>query len=100
AAGHDPAGLRNQPENRQRGHALAAAGLADDRQRLAGAHLEGDIVHRPPDPIVREKMSLQPLDAKERIAGHDGVPLTRRGSSASRRPSPRKLKAITVRKMA
>ncbi len=37
-AGDDAAGLRrDQPQDRQRRHRLAAAGLADDAERLAGA---------------------------------------------------------------
>ena len=40
-AADDPARrVRHQPHDRQRGHALAAAGLADDRQRLARGDAE------------------------------------------------------------
>ena len=35
---------RHQPHDRQRGDALAAAGFADDRQGLAAADAEGDVV--------------------------------------------------------
>jgi len=38
--GHDPPLLRQQPHQRERGHALAAAGLADDGERLAARDLE------------------------------------------------------------
>ncbi len=37
-------GGRHQPHDRQRGHALAAAGLADDGQRAAGLDREADAV--------------------------------------------------------
>ena len=46
-----------------------------------------------------KKYALRFSSAQQRLA-HALPPLTRRGSSASRRPSPRKLKAITVTKMA
>ena len=39
-------------------------------------------------------------DPQQRFGAHDLLPVTRLGSSASRSPSPRKLKAITVRKIA
>ena len=44
AAGVDAGGLRNQAEERARGDALAAAGLADEAQRLAVADVEADAV--------------------------------------------------------
>ena len=37
AAAGDAAGRLQQPEDRQRGHRLAAAGFADESQRLAAA---------------------------------------------------------------
>jgi hypothetical protein len=43
----DPAGrIGNQAQHRQGGDALAAAGLADDAQHLAGHHVETDAVDR------------------------------------------------------
>ena len=35
---HDAAGIGQQPQQRQRGHALAAAGLADQREGFAPRH--------------------------------------------------------------
>ena len=40
----DPAGPLDEPQDRQRGDALAAAGLADDAQGLAVTDLEADAV--------------------------------------------------------
>ncbi len=65
-----------------------------------GYDVERHAVHRPHDTGVAEEVGLQVLDAQERFRAHDLPPETRRGSSASRRPSPRKLNAMTVRKMA
>ena len=53
----------DQAQDRQRGHALAAAGFADDAQRLAGAQREGHAVDgRAPAPTGREEIGLQVLD--------------------------------------
>jgi len=43
-AAHDLAGLRDQAQDRQRGDRLAAAGFADDAQRLALVDDEADAV--------------------------------------------------------
>jgi hypothetical protein len=37
---------RQQPADRERGHALARAGLADDAEHLVRMHLEVDAAHR------------------------------------------------------
>ena len=39
-----PGGSGDEPGDRQRGHALAAAGLADQPERLAVADVEADVV--------------------------------------------------------
>jgi hypothetical protein len=46
AADHPARRVRHQPHHRQRGDALAATGFADDRQRLAAADAERDVVDR------------------------------------------------------
>ncbi len=52
-AADDPSGrLRHEPEDRQRRDALAAARLADDRERLARVHLERHAVHGAHDRLV------------------------------------------------
>ena len=43
----DPPGRLHQADDRERGDRLAAAGFADQPQRLAAADLEGHVVHRP-----------------------------------------------------
>ncbi|EMY33450.1 cation transport ATPase [Arthrobacter crystallopoietes BAB-32] len=43
-------------------HGFAAAGLAQQRQRLAGARLEADIVHRPDGPARCAQVHVQALD--------------------------------------
>ena len=46
-AGDDPSGrVRDEPGDRQRRHALAAARLANEPERLAVAELEADVVDR------------------------------------------------------
>ena len=51
-AGDDPARrVRDEPGDRERGHALAAAGLADEAERLAVLHVEADVVDRLHDPV-------------------------------------------------
>ena len=99
-----PGGCGDEPEDRQRRHALAAARLPDDRQRFAGIDLERHAVDGAHDGRVGVEVGLQVVESEQRSGGqrHSRAcpPVTRRGSSASRRPSPRKLKAMTVRKMA
>src|SRR5262249_39662954 len=45
-AAHDLAGFLHETEDRHRGDALAAPGLADDAERLAAADVEADVAHR------------------------------------------------------
>ena len=48
------AGRLNEAQNRQRGHRLAASGLADEAQRFAAAQLEADMIDRANDPVEPE----------------------------------------------
>ena len=57
---------RQQAQDRHRGHALAAARLADDRQRLAGGDLEGHTVDRPHHAVARMKVRPQVVDSQQR----------------------------------
>jgi hypothetical protein len=45
AARDDAARRRDEPHDRERGDRLAAARLADQRQRFAAVHRETDVVH-------------------------------------------------------
>ena len=87
--------LGDQPQDRHRGDRLAAAGFADDGQRLAGVDVEGDAVDRADRrrPGVRE-MGLEVLDFEQRHRAQSRF--GQRGSSASRRPSPSRFTASTV----
>ena len=65
-AADDPARrVRHEPQDRQRRYALAAAALADDAQRLAGAHRLGNPVHRPHGACRGKEMRLQILDFEQ-----------------------------------
>ena len=65
----DPAGrLRDQAQDRIGGDGLAAAALADHRQRLAFADLERDAVDRAVDAVRRAEVGLQILDFEQRHA--------------------------------
>ena len=82
----------------------------------AAADSEIDAIHRLHDAIVSGKMRLESPDIEQRGLArrlrievhhvsrsrhlHDFLYMTFLGSSASRNPSPRKLMASTVRKMA
>ena len=94
SSGHG-AGAWEDAEQRQRRHALAAAGLAHDAQRLAGRDLEGDPVHGVHGAASSPELDLHVLDREERLAlvGHR---LRIFGSMASRRPSPIRLMLMAV----
>ena len=67
-AADDAAGRRlDQPQDRQRGDALAAAGFADDAQRLAGAQRKRDAVDRAHDAVAGEEIGLQIVDLENRV---------------------------------
>ena len=101
--------LGQQPQHGQRAHALAAARLAHDAHRLAGAQVVADAVHRMHHPIARAEGHVQVAHRQHRragqvlrpAAGHRPVRHRRSlGSSASRMPSPSRLKPSTLRTMA
>ena len=101
-AADDAAGrVGHQPHDRQRADALAAAGFADDRQRLAAIDMKGDVVDRPEQSGVGEKHRLQVLDVENRIvrlrSGHQPRCL---GSRMSRSASPNRLVPNTARLIA
>src|SRR5262245_56471545 len=57
----DPAGrIGDEPHHGERRHALAAAGFADDRQRLTRAQREREVVDRPDDSEPGEEVRPQP----------------------------------------
>ena len=85
--------VAKQSHQRQRDRRLAATALADEPQRLPLFDLEGDAVDRSHRPEGDGKV----FHLEERR--HGGEPATRSrilGSSASRRPSPIKLKLVTA----
>src|SRR4029079_10958600 len=85
----DPAGGRGQqPDHRQVGDALAAAGFADQPQPLTLFELEGDAVDGVDGAFVGAEPDDQVLDREEHVpGGHRRI----RGSSDSRNPSPSRL---------
>src|SRR4029453_2140543 len=85
----------DQLQDRHRRHGLAAAGLADDAERLAAVDGDVDAVDGLQDAVGGGEMGFQALDLEQRR--HQ---ITRRASSASRRPSPMKLIATTAMKIA
>ena len=109
AAG-DPAGrLRQETQQGQRGHALAAARLADDTERLVRRHIEAHAVDGMDEAGRGGELDPQVTDGEEGVAGRRGRRdeirddlghRLSRGSSASRRPSPRRLNPSTARMMA
>ena len=100
----DPAGLGDEPHDRQAGHALAAAGLADETHDLAAVDVEVDAVDGADDAVARVERGPQALDLEQRALATlvlrppprcrdellDDVPVDRRveqrlGASRSRR---------------
>ena len=71
--------LRQQPEDRARRHGLAAARLADDREHLAGAHVERDVAHGEHVAAVGREGDVEVADlhgdvvARRGLAGHGRV---------------------------
>src|SRR5262249_6843945 len=90
---HDAPGRRGQKaKQRQRGHRLAGAGLADEAQRLARADREADAVDRLHQPPARGEVRVE-IAHLEHGRAHT---CRRRGSSQSRSQSPKRLKASTT----
>ena len=76
-AAHDPAGrLRDQPEHREHGHALARARLADDAEHLAGEEVVADAGDGLHDAVLRLELDRQVVDREDRLRGH-GAEATR-----------------------
>jgi hypothetical protein len=66
AAGHLRRRCVEDAHDRLRGHRLAAAGLAQDPQRLALAQGEGDPVDRLGDAVAGVELDLEVLDLQQR----------------------------------
>src|SRR5204863_5812259 len=81
-----------QAQDRQCGHTLAAARLADDAERLTRMKVEAHTVDGLDHAVVGKELGFEVLDLQDR-----GCHRFCLGSSASRRPSPRKLNAISVK---
>src|SRR5882672_11388441 len=84
----------DQSQDRHRRHRFAATTFAHDRYRLAVIDVKGKSVDRPNDAVQGPKMCLQAVDRQE--CHGPQVRLAKRGSSASRKPSPRRFTASTV----
>ena len=80
---------RQQPDHRQRRQRFARAAFADQRGDAAGGQVQRDAMHQ---------MLAAQRDAQ--IAGLDHLGLRRRGSSASRSPSPSRFSPSTVSRIA
>src|SRR5207237_4388061 len=68
AADDAPGRARHKPHDRERGHALAAARLADDAERLAAVEVEREAVDRPNYPGARVEVGPQVADLEDRPA--------------------------------
>ena len=66
----DAARPRQDPEQRERGDALAAARLADDPERLSRGDVEGDAVDGVDRPALGPELDAQVLDREERLSRH------------------------------
>src|SRR6185437_6348577 len=80
-----------QAHDREGGHALAAAGLADDAQNLAFVHGEGDVLDRGDLAAPGAEGGGEAADFQQ---AHSWI--LSRGSRTSRRPSPSRLRPSTV----
>ena len=96
-----------QAHDRERGDGLARPRLADDCDPLSRGNGEGDVVDRAHHAVVGGELDAQLLDLQQRVSRraadsgrHRHTRTGRRGSSASRTPSPTKLTASTVEKIA
>jgi hypothetical protein len=66
-AARDRRGLREQPQDRERGHAFPAAGLADDPQHLTLGELERHPVDRVNGPFVAVEADREVPDLEQRF---------------------------------
>ena len=71
----DPAGrVRDQAQDRERGDALARAGLADDGERLAGVDVERDAIDRRHGSALGAEPRRQVFDLQRQRARHRAPP--------------------------
>ena len=85
---------RQQPKERERGDGLARPRFADEADDLVVGDVEAEVVDGVEGPVVGRELDGEVLDVEERRGHVD------RGSKASRSPSPRKLTARMVTRMA
>src|SRR5581483_4297334 len=64
-AAHDPAGALDEPQDRPRGHALAAAALADQPQRAPRMDVEAGAVDGLHGALVLEEVGPQVADPED-----------------------------------
>src|SRR5215475_748671 len=101
AADDAPGRVGYETHDRERTDALAAAGLADDRQRLAALDVEGYVVDGAKQAGIGEEDRLQALHVKDvAVGGCCAHQLRCLGSRMSRRASPNRLVPNTARLMA
>ena len=67
AAGLDSAGRADEAEQRERGDRFSAARFADEPDRLAGADVEADAVHRAGDAVLGVEVRAEIANAQERL---------------------------------
>jgi hypothetical protein len=72
---HDPPWVAHQAHDRERGDALARAGLADDAQGFAAAHREVHAVHGLHHAVLGEEVGFQPLHLQQLAAARVGAAL-------------------------
>ncbi len=94
------AALGQQPHQRQRRQALAAARFAHQPQHLAALQREAHAVDRLHHAAAQEEMGVQVADFEDRIAGKGRHSWRSRGSRRSRSQSPNRLTDSTRSVMA
>ena len=90
-----PRTLGQQTHQRQRGHRLAAARLADDAEGVPPLERKPDVAHRAGRTVRGVEDDLEPADVEQAHRLR-----TSRGSARSRRPSPSRLRPSTDSAMA
>ena len=96
-AGRDATGAGEDSHQCEGGHALATARLTDDSERLSGGERERDAIHRVHGSSACPESHREVLDVEQRSCHARPRSF---GSSASRRPSPIRLKPMTTMTMA
>ncbi len=87
-----------EAEDGERGDGLPGPGFADDAEHLVLVDVDGEPVDGVEGAVVGGKLDVEVVDREQRRSPF--AHRSRVGSKASRRPSPRKLTASTVRRMA